>query len=266
MKKIAVLDTDFVSKTYMVKTSEGRRLITRVLDMPEYVFSIHEHMQAELERHNNRADEWLRAQVDEGKIRKYTDEHIVSDLASLYGGFAAYQYTLMTMSACDAFKRGYFNEHYHGLLAVDYASIEISDYLYILKNIDEEIGSGNNLGEIKAYVTFQWLNNQSAERVYYFCSDDRNARNGVLGLHDIDVQCISVLSVFNKLKQERTFDEESMEPYIQSLIDFMGNKNVAVVEASATGRWIRITWEQALRDLFDEKFIELKNGMLKYKE
>lgn len=41
---------------------------------------------------------------------------------------------------------------------------------------------------------------------------------------------------------------------------------VRVVEATEVKRMQRITCEQALYDIFADKFIKLKNGLLKYKE
>jgi len=42
--KYALLDTDFISKTYTVSIDENNRLIDRVLEMPGYSFVCHEHM------------------------------------------------------------------------------------------------------------------------------------------------------------------------------------------------------------------------------
>lgn len=42
MKKIALLDTDFISKTHIVRTGADDHLIDRILELPGYEFYCHE--------------------------------------------------------------------------------------------------------------------------------------------------------------------------------------------------------------------------------
>ena len=46
----------------------------------------------------------------------------------------------------------------------------------------DTIGEGQNLGELKSYVLLQVLNLKFGEQIYVFCSDDKNARNGVISI------------------------------------------------------------------------------------
>lgn len=41
MKRYALLDTDFISKTYSVQDDGGNHLIDRVMELPEYEFFCH---------------------------------------------------------------------------------------------------------------------------------------------------------------------------------------------------------------------------------
>ena len=63
----------------------------------------------------------------------------------------------------------------------------------------DTIGEGQNLGELKSYVLLQVLNLKFGEQIYVFCSDDKNARNGVISIGG--ARCISVLSSFVRLKK-----------------------------------------------------------------
>lgn len=53
--KLALLDTDFISKTHTVRIDDDNHLIDRVLEMPGYTFVCHEQIVAELGRHNSHA-------------------------------------------------------------------------------------------------------------------------------------------------------------------------------------------------------------------
>lgn len=41
MKRYALLDTDFISKTYFVQDDGGNHLIDRIMELPEYEFFCH---------------------------------------------------------------------------------------------------------------------------------------------------------------------------------------------------------------------------------
>ena len=102
---------------------------------------------------------------------------------------------------------------------------------------------------------------------YVFCSDDKNARNGAINFED--VRCISLVSVFSRLKEESNWTLADAEPYIESFIAFYQDHHQTtfrVMEASEVRRLQRIPCRQVLQEIFDGKFIELKNGMLRYKQ
>ena len=133
----------------------------------------------------------------------------------------------MLKLACDAFSKDYFSEHYRALEEADYATISREDYLKELERLDIEVGKKNNLGEIKSFVLLQVL----AVMLNWTLAD--------------------------------------AEPYIESLIAFYQDYHQTtfrVMEASETRRLQRIPCKQVLQEIFDGKFIELKNGMLRYKQ
>lgn len=75
-------------------------------------------------------------------------------------------------------------------------------------------------------------------------------------------------NLFSRLKEEANWTFEDAEPYIESLIAFYQDHHQTtfrVMEASEVRRLQRIPCRQVLQEIFNGKFIELKNGMLRYK-
>lgn len=72
--------------------------------------------------------------------------------------------------------------------------------------LEKALDEGQNLGELKTYVLFQMLYLKYGEKIYVFCSDDRNARNGIVSIGG--ARCISVLSSFLRLQKECNFKKE----------------------------------------------------------
>ena len=56
MKRYALLDTDFISKTHSVQDDGGNHLIDRVMELPEYEFFCHAQIVTELNRCTNLAE------------------------------------------------------------------------------------------------------------------------------------------------------------------------------------------------------------------
>ena len=190
VKRYALLDTDFISKTYSVQDDGGNHLIDRVMELPEYEFFCHAQIVTELNRYNADTPIWLSEKIGAQKIKSYTDQEILESLSLVRGPLACATYTQMLKLACDAFSKDYFSEHYRALEEADYTVIS------------------------------NWT------------------------LADA-------------------------EPYIESLIAFYQahhQTTFRVMEASEVRRLQRIPCRQVLQEIFDGKFIELKNGMLRYKQ
>lgn len=266
MKKIALLDTDFISKTYSIQDNCGNHLIDCILKMPKYNFLCHAQIVVELNRNNNESPLWLQSNIASGKIKSYTDEAILESLTRIRGPFACTTYTQMLKIACDAFSNNYFSEHYGELEDIDYETVSNEEYLNRLQMLDIKVGQKNNLGEIKSFVLLQVLTFMLGEEIYVFCSDDKNARSGAISIED--VRCISLLTAFSRLKKEMEWTIFDAEPYIESLVNFYEKycqTTFKVMEASEVKRIKRVPCKQVLQEIFEGKFIELKNGMLRYK-
>ena len=104
MKKIALLDTDFISKTHIVRVNDANRLIDRVLELPECSFLCHEQTNIELQRHSTHAIAWLEAKIQSGAIEEYSDERLIREMTGRYHRAGLYQYTAYLRSACDAIR------------------------------------------------------------------------------------------------------------------------------------------------------------------
>lgn len=105
------------------------------------------------------------------------------------------------------------------------------------------------------------LNLKFGEQIYVFCSDDKNARNGVVSIGG--ARCISVLSSFVRLKKEISFTKEEAMPYIDSYMNkCLGKDQIAfkVQDISKEKRMCRVPCTQ----VFDGKIDELMTGNLKY--
>ena len=119
MKKYALLDTDFISKTHSVQDGGDNHLIDRVMELPEYVFFCHAQIVTELNRYNADAPIWLSEKIGAQKIKSYTDQEILESLSHVRGPLACATYTQMLKLACDVFSKDYFSEHYRALEDAD---------------------------------------------------------------------------------------------------------------------------------------------------
>ena len=227
MKRYALLDTDFISKTHSVQDDGGNHLIDRVMELPGYEFFCHAQIVTELNRYNADTPIWLSEKIGAQKIKSYTDQEILESLSLVRGPLACATYTQMLKLACDAFSRDYFSEHYRALEDADYATISNEDYLKELQLLDIEVGKKNNLGEIKSFVLLQVLSVMLGEQIYVFCSDDKNARNRATNFED--VRCTSLVSAFSRLKEEANWVIDDAEPYIEALVEFYQEHNQVIL-------------------------------------
>lgn len=222
-EKYALLDTDFISKMHLIRKDDHNKLIDKIMAMPGYCFYCHKQIQVEIMRHNIAgAPEWFQSKIESKSICMYDDEMILDELSGVYGEWAISAYAGMLKTACDAYKDGYFEEKFVLVSQMDCRSISREDFLKQLQDDCDTIGEGQNLGELKSYVLLQVLNLKFGEQIYVFCSDDKNARNGVISIGG--ARCISVLSSFVRLKKEISFTKEDAMPYIDSIRQKIGGK------------------------------------------
>lgn len=264
-KKIALLDTDFVFKTH-ISQSVADRLIDKVLLLPGYDFYCHSQVVTELGRHTQDAFQWLQRKIQNHAICCYTDEMILDELEKSYGTACCNWYANFLEKACDAFGDDHFANYYSSLQGLDYAKISKSEFLNEVSNADDNVGRQNSLGEIKTYILLQTLDILNGENIYMFCSDDQRARIGITQFDN--VRCVSVLSVFLKLKNEIGLTKDLAEPYRNSWLAFCTEHNQVtfrVLVANEKRRFCKVPCAQVLNEIYDDKFLALGDGFLKYK-
>ena len=264
-KKIALLDTDFISKTH-ISQSTTDHLIDKVLMLPGYDFYCHGQIVTELGRHTPDALQWLQSKIQNQDIRCFTDDMILDELEKIYGASCCNWYAQFLKEACNAFGADHFANYYGTLQGLDYTKITKAEFLTELATADNNVGRQNSLGEIKTYVLLQTLELLNGEQIYMFCSDDQKARTGITQFSN--VRCISVLSAFLKLKNEIGLTKTLAAPYRNSWLTYCATHNQTtfrVLDASTTRRFCRVACPQVLDDIYDDKFLILGDGNLKYK-
>ncbi|MDY5497280.1 MAG: hypothetical protein SPF99_04790 [Anaerobutyricum sp.] len=267
-EKYALFDTDFISKMHLIRKDEENYLIDRIMEMPNYRFYCHEQIRAELARHNIAGSlEWLENNISSSRVTCYGDENILENLECIYGDSSYLMYAQLLQTACEAYHAGYFALHFPKIAGLDYRNISRELFLESLEEDEMNIGTGNNLGEIKTYVLLKALKLKYDTPIYIFCSDDRNARSGIISIGG--VKCISVLTSFIRLQEEIHFQREDAEPYIQSFLRLCDEKNQVnfkVQENSKERRLCKVPCHQVLDEIYEGKFEESLTGTLKYKE
>lgn len=265
-EKYALFDTDFISKMHLVRKDDQNKLIEKIVTMPNYKFFCHKQVSDELSRHNIAgAPEWFETKIQNDLIRLYDDEMILNELAAIYGSLAPAMYREMLKNACDAYKASYFEEKFLEVSKIDDLYISQEEFLKKLESDCDDIGVGNNLGELKSYVLLQFLRIKFGQQIYVFCSDDKNARNGIVALGG--ASCISVLSSFIRLQKEINFKREEAEPYIKSYMSCCIGRDQTtfkVQDISKEKRMIKVPCEQVFDEMFNGKIGEMKTGNLKY--
>lgn len=265
-EKYALLDTDFIAKMHLIRKDEQNKLIDKIMTMPNYTFYCHKQIHIELSRHNIAGSpEWFEASVANKSIRLYDDEKLLDELSAIYGILAPVMYANMMKTACDVYKDNYFEEKFTRLSQLNDPKINREAFLKQLEADGEDIGEGHNLGELKLYVLLQVLNIKLGQQIYVFCSDDKNARKGVISIGG--ARCISVLSSFIRLQKEIGFTREDAEPYIKSYMsECLGKSQTTfkVQDTSKEKRMCKVPCEQVFNEMFAGKIDEMRTGNLKY--
>ena len=172
-EKYAVLDTDFISKTHLIRKDDQNTMIDRIMEMQEYRFYCHEQVRAELEKHNiSDSSAWLEDKISDGSVQYISDETILNELFSVCSRSALIMYVNMLRNRCAALKQGYFEENFTRLKVLDFRSITKESFFQMLKRDCDDIGKKKSLGELKSCVLFQLLSTKLGKQIYIFCSDD----------------------------------------------------------------------------------------------
>lgn len=260
-ENLALLDADFISKCF-VSCAESDHLIDRVLSLPNYEFFCHEQIRVELSRNESQEPStWLQTNITAGRVTCLSDGDIIEALHELYGDSSRRYFVDFLKEACAPYGMDFYRTYYADL---DVFTGDAVGFLELLKQGDEAVGIDNNLGEIKTAVLFQMLMNLHGQQAYIFCSDDRHARKRMILFED--VRCLSVLSVFLRLKEDCGLSKEEAKPYFDSYTSTLEETQTTfrVIEAGRVARTIRVPIEDVFNHIFENKFTIRQDGMLRY--
>lgn len=162
----------------------------------------------------------------------------------------------------------------HNTTAIDWLQRKIADgviqkysdadFIIKIANCDENVGNDNNLGEIKTYLLQQILQTQEEIKLYVFCSDDKNARDGLA--YGGGIPCISALSSFYILKRKLGMERDEARLYFDSWmqyhqmykqVDFKVHKDTKEMQL------IKMNGYEIFDRIYDGTLTIMKNGNLK---
>lgn len=264
--KYAVFDTDFVSKTHMIQNMQEKRLLDQVMSFEGYEFYCHKMMVDELSRHGFReSQEWLADCIEKEKIRLFSDEMILSAIQTYEKDNYFNRYLSFLKNSVEIFEVGYFDKNYSSLaLLAEQDGVTKEQFLLELDLCDQRIGTGQSLGEKRAYVLIQFLQYlYGEENVCVFCSDDQNARKGIASVGE-GVACICVLSIFYKMKKMGISKDEAFSFY-QSYMDNCKKVNmtkIGIYEWNGTYRKVKIDMLQVFENIYSDVYNIGRDGNL----
>ena len=265
-QKYAILDTDFVSKTNIIKT-ESHVLADEVLAFPGYSFFCHQKMKEELADHGRRdAQAWLENKIKSGEIVCYSDDKILSEMSRYIHNFCYLYYRSFLKQGCDIFNAEFYNQYFLPLdEMMDSGAYDQERFLAVLHSCENQIGHQKSYGEIKAYVLAQTIKLLYNTEAYIFCSDDFGARRGFA--NSAQIPCISILSVFLKLRLLGRMMEE-VEPYFQSFLQWCFDRENPQTHVKiwlfkdGSDKREKVPLETVLHDIYEGLYYVRKDGDL----
>ena len=263
-KKYALLDTDFLYKSYLAQDAAHNTLADIVISFQEYKFFCHSMIFEELSKHDITPNPipWLNELIQAGRVHIYSDIDILRELKQVYGSGASSMYLTMLEISCNTFSQNFFGQYYNALKALPN---DVSDEVFLreLENCDATIPHQNGVGEKKTYVLIQMMDILHPGKVFLFCSDDFKARQSLNTIPG-SISCLSILGVFQLLK-EKAFEKERIKPFFVALCNFLNLQNQTTFRVWKRESRKQIPMLQVFDDIYGEKFILLRNGDLKYK-
>ena len=106
-KKYALLDTDFLYKSYLAQDAAHNTLADIVISFQEYKFFCHSMIVEELSKHDITPNPipWLNGLIQAGRVHLYSDRDILHELKQVYGSGASSMYLTMLEISCNTFSQ-----------------------------------------------------------------------------------------------------------------------------------------------------------------
>lgn len=206
---------------------------------------------------------WLKEQIDSGKIKKYSDEDIINELATLFGKYAHESYYDFLKAGCDAFDPSFFETYYRRITDLP-NDVEAAEFLDTLRSCDAEIPNGSSMGEKKSFVLAQTMQMKHPGKVVVFCSDDSRARQRLTYVGG-GLRGFSILAAFQKMMKDGV-EKSVAKQYYDSLCSFYSlrdQKSMKVWKYSTSER-ISVDFEKIFEDIYAGKFEIKLTGDLRY--
>ena len=265
--RVAVLDTDFLIKTYNTKNDNNTSLSDIVLQL-DYDFCCHTQIINELKGDENPAALWLNKNLNAGKIKSYSDLDLVKLIQKSFqfGNYlsAVKIYSELLKSACDTFSSSFYERNYQALeLLLDgRTDINEAQFNNAINLGDSSVGVHNNLGEIKSYLLTLVIGKCLGQQCFIFCSDDKQARRNIIA--DVNVQCISVFGFFWIAKRKNILTKkESLEFFNGWKSIHKGISNLTIKKQNGKGYdFIKMNVDDAFKNIWNDKFVLGVDGFL----
>lgn len=207
-KKHILLDSDFCIKSVKIQV-ENKKFIDMMFSFRDIVFYCHEKTLFEISDHDDVAKDWLQKAIAKGDVILYTDKNILDELDKVYGKSKYVAYCSFLKKACDIYSASDYTTNFNDLIKLGSFPKE-EDFLSALSKCENSIGKHKSLGEKKSAVLLQMLQLLYHDHVYIFCSDDTNARRGLVTLGNVN--CMSILSAFVFFK-DIGYSKNELEPF-----------------------------------------------------
>lgn len=226
--RVAVLDTDFIIKTFCTKNAKDVSLIETVLKLP-YEFYCHEQNRKELGNNANGVLNCMENKIDAHIVKCLDDVDLLDLIHSTYG-FSSLNSSVKIFAdflkeSCDIFSSVFYTTYYDDLetLKNTIGKITKNDFENVLRFGDEKVGRGNNLGEIKCVLLSLILHNCKRIGVFNFCSDDIKTRRNLLTFtteSKFPLSSISFMGFFWVAKQKNLLIKAEELEYLSSWKNF----------------------------------------------
>lgn len=146
-KKYALLDTDFLYKSYLAQDDAQNTLADIVISFQEYEFFCHSMILEELSKHDITQNPipWLNGLIQAGRVHLYSDRDILRELKQVYGSGASSMYLTMLEISCNTFSQTFFSQYYSSLKALP-NDVSDAEFLRELENCDATIPHQNGVG------------------------------------------------------------------------------------------------------------------------
>ena len=269
--KKAILDTDYLVKTYLTQNSSQKPLADLIMQFEDYEFFCHEKIMSELCTNDFTPNPvpWLEEQISNGKIRMYSDRMILNEIADMFGyGAPGLYYDMLKASCATSMKlsgKSFFDTYYIPLTDLtDDAGEE--EFLATLAMCDSYIPNGSGMGETKSLVLAQLMQLKYPGRVVVFCSDDGKARQRATYIGN-DIKCLGISATFQKLLADG-MPKEDVRQFFDSFSQFLAihNQTTIKVWTHKSSEKVHVGFETLFEDICEGKFEIKGNGDLRYRQ